>query len=109
MELWIRSQDKEILAKTENINIRCSCDEMPSLGVYYISIGNLEIAKYKTKERALEVLDEIQKLIDPVLVFKNCECDNDTLKAIKEIGACMVSDNAHIEQVQTCIYEMPKE
>lgn len=92
MELWIRSQDKEILAKAENINIRSSCDEMPSLSVYYISIGNLEIAEYKTKERALEVLDEIhQRLID----LQTLEITPDFYKVCKRN-----LDN---------VYEMPKE
>ena len=56
MELWIRSQDREKLSKAEY------------LGVYQKKIyvdGYKEngycIGTYKTKERALEVLDEIQK------------------------------------------------
>ena len=77
--------------------------------ISYIDINNwFGLGLYKSKERALEVLDEIQKLIDPMLVFKNCECDNDTLKAIKEIGACIINDNSHIEQIQSCVYQMPE-
>jgi len=104
MELWIRSQDKTFLKKVNTIGI------VEGEDFWFISENiTTDFGKYKTRERALEVLDEIQKLIDPVLVFKNCECDNDTLKAIKEIGACIVNDNSHIEQIQSCVYEMPKD
>lgn len=103
MELWIRSQDKLALTKINSIGIEYD-KKLVGYGNICVKLG-----EYKTRERALEVLDEIEKLINPILVFKNCECDNDTLKAIKKIGACVVSDNAHIEQIQTCIYEMPEE
>lgn len=59
MDLWIRSQDKELLLKVDFIRIR-KVIGMDS--VYY----NLEckqvnsLAQFSTKERALEVLDEIQ-------------------------------------------------
>ena len=53
MELWIRSQDREHLMKTTDVDI--SVDDKT-----IILINNYEMAKYKTKERALEVLDEIQ-------------------------------------------------
>ena len=64
----MRSQDKESLLKIENISIdnenwvlgnlisddnKCICD--------YWKLGH-----YKTKERALEVLDEINILLDTV-------------------------------------------
>ena len=70
MELWIRSQDKESLLLIKKVFYHCTCDEMESLGEHYI--GNKEwvgdkdytlLGKYKTKERALEVLDKIQKYI----------------------------------------------
>ena len=102
MELWIRSQDKETLCKVDDIHI-----EEQSL--YTDTHLKICLGTYKTKERALEVLDEIQNILNPMLIFKNCNFTKDVLDNIKEVGACMVSDNAHIEQVQTCIYEMPKE
>ena len=55
MDLWIRSQDKTKLVKVDKILIENS------------DIGNFEVGMlgtYKTKERALEVLDEIQRLIE---------------------------------------------
>lgn len=59
MDLWIRSQNKKELIK---INHLVLIDE-EIRGVIdngcYIMLGS-----YKTKERALEVLDEIQKLLE---------------------------------------------
>ena len=100
MELWIRSQDKTSLEKVDSIEIYeqdNGCCRINDFGFY------------ETKERALEVLDEIQHLLSPMLIFKNCNCTKEMLENIKEAGTCVVSDNAHIEQIQTCIYEMPEE
>lgn len=58
MELWIRSQSKETLMKVTKVHI---CD-----GVIFAN-GYTEfderIGEYATKERAIEILDEIQKLL----------------------------------------------
>lgn len=57
MELWIRSQDKEKLIKSENLKY--------GFGIYghIILNGEIILGKYETKERALEVLDEIEDLM----------------------------------------------
>lgn len=61
MELWIRSQDKERLIKTEDLYIEFNGDVDPTLQPYRIVTDKfIELGIYKTKERALEVLDEIQ-------------------------------------------------
>ena len=57
MDLWIRSQDKTTLEKVQALQI---C-ENPD-GTWFFNSG-LILGEYKTKERALEVLDEIQKYI----------------------------------------------
>lgn len=69
MELWIRSQDKKNLVKIRQISINYQNNKqiianyMPELyensGGYYELLGT-----YKTKERAIEILDEIQKTIE---------------------------------------------
>lgn len=57
MNLWVRSQDKECLTNISNIQYVYK-NYNHGLGTYY---DNLKIlGTYKTKERALEVLDEIQ-------------------------------------------------
>lgn len=55
MELWIRTQDKETILKTDRLDYDFSD------GHHRIMANTFEtlIAEYKTKKRALEVLDEI--------------------------------------------------
>lgn len=64
---------------------------------------------YDTKERALEVLDEIEKLIKPITIFENCEVDKSTLEKIMETGYCVVNNDARVEQFSQVFYQMPKE
>ena len=112
MELWIRSQDKEVLLKIENISTdnenwvlgnlisddnKCICD--------YWKLGH-----YATKERALEVLDEIQNILKPKYIL-----DSSSIKPNGdywvENGIVMqnYSANARIEELSTYVYEMPKD
>ena len=88
MELWIRSQDREHLINTTDIDLDCDDKTI-------ILINNYDMAKYKTKERALEVLDEIQDLLD-------------TKKSYEKI-AHMITKDTKIIEFSTAIYEMPKE
>ena len=88
MELWVRSQDKRILQKVDNIFLDANY-ENKRISTY--DGESIELGTYKTKERAIEVLDEIQdELIssDFMPIEKN-------------------------EEVLTCgsarIYEMPKD
>lgn len=68
MDLWIRSQDKMNLVQIKQININYQNNKQvianyipetyENAGEYYELLGT-----YKTKERALEVLDEIEDLM----------------------------------------------
>ena len=76
MELWIRSQDRESLVKVDNLYVSVGnyiCyyvekgKEIPN--TYYRPSG--ELGRYASKERALEVLDEIQnKMLNGVFAKK---------------------------------------
>lgn len=76
MDLWIRSQDKELLIKVDLISMDKVVEEN---GEYDIRFHNIVLGRYKSKERALEVLDEIQSKLDifnkfidePKDMFKN--------------------------------------
>ena len=81
MELWIRSQNKTILSKVQNIIIRENQNENNETNYAIADLYTMGI--YQTKERALEVLDEIQKILCP-------------------------PDVINISGV-TCVYEMPEE
>ena len=93
MELWIRSQSKEELIKIYNVSINKDnniignivSDDNKSICDYWI------LGIYDTKERALEVLDEIQKKINLINLGH-------------DFGSPMIDLNN-----PTYIYEMPKE
>ena len=64
MELWIRSQDKEALLKVNNGLMYWEDTDKRNCVVIKETSTNLSIlGAYKTKERSLEVLDEIEKYI----------------------------------------------
>ena len=96
MKLWIRSQDKSSIVKVDNLYVSVGnyiCyyvekgKEVP--GTYYRPSG--ELGRYKTKERALEILDEIQ---EAQLGNYHYRCPSNV----------KVSNNEN-----TIVYEMPKE
>ena len=67
MDLWVRSQDKERLTKAQDLRIYHAKNE----NVWVIE-DCYDLGQYKTKERVLEVLDEIQRC----LVVINDKNDN---------------------------------
>lgn len=82
MELWIRSQNKERIIKANQLDVmEFDTDVDPRYNHFGVYANDYLVGEYKTKERALEVLNEIQDLINDI-------ADN------KMVG---------------CIYEMPKE
>ena len=100
MDLWIRSQDKEVLTKCNNLCYMSRKDVL-----YYLSVDDLTddmehfvwspdgaiLGVYKSKERALEVLDEIQNNIKSFCILKHT--DN--------------SFNENNEYIGCNVYEMP--
>lgn len=82
MELWIRSQNKGALIKVEMLG---NTD-----GTIKSYLGNNQtvLGTYKSNERALEVLDEIQNMF----------------------GCCLkANDNNQICGTSTYVYEMPED
>lgn len=65
MNLWIRSQDRECLLKTDIVMI----EEITENEEYWIYAGHemydpyRVFGVYQSKERALEILDEIQSML----------------------------------------------
>ena len=57
MQLWVRTQNRKQLIKCENIYI----DNIGYTSqMYYINTDSIRLGEYKTKERALEVMKEIE-------------------------------------------------
>lgn len=67
MDLWIRSQDRTILAKIDNVCVM----ENRIVFIPSKSNGRATLGTYKTEKRALEVLDEIQKILKVSYSFQN--------------------------------------
>lgn len=96
MELWIRNQDKENIIKVDALEIsKEECDEEIIYEVVtFYSDKLIVLGCYKTKERALEVLDEIQENI------------------IKQGQLITLTDEKGIpngSKFFSYVYEMPKE
>ena len=98
MELWIRSQDKEKLVltkgfETQHTNYDGGCQ------IFAVWENNYQmVGKYKTKKRALEVLDEIQNKIKPEYMLRNINRPDEPPQY-----------EAYYEEKPTIIYEMPQE
>jgi len=101
MELSIRSQDKEHLIKYDNLYINRNDNGIRT--TYRIMTDFITLGIYESKERALEVLDEIQKVLllkdmykyDRELIFKGWKnIDEEQIKIVRE---------------KMSVYEMPKE
>jgi hypothetical protein len=72
MNLWIRSQDKKKLVNINAVNI-LEFEALIAIHGYINSETHFWLGNYKTKERALEVLDEIQNKIKEMYILENCE------------------------------------
>lgn len=85
MDLYIRSQDRLILEKNETLQLCQNPD-----GTWFFNSG-LVLGTYKSKKRALEILDEIQQFIE-----------NDC-KTYKSNG------DYYTSKYEYSVYEMPQE
>ena len=101
MELWVRSQDKRILQKVDNIFLDANCDNK-RISTY--DGDNVELGTYQTKERAIEVLDEIQNILKPQLIIK------DSGKIIGSFEDTIFREGAtyELKELSTYVYQMPE-
>lgn len=103
MELWVRSQDKRILIKVDNVFLNANYDNKRIST--YDGDSNTTLGEYKTKERALEVLDEIQNILKPQVITKlgkivGKTCDGTIYTTPNEI---------EIKELSTYVYKMPED
>ena len=107
MDLWILNQKKDALTKVSYIHYSYFYDKANDEQLHIITNDDYDFGFYKTKQRALEVLGEIQKLlISGVFLFKD-------LKSIGIDNACVYStkdNNLQIEHIQRdcVVFEMPE-
>lgn len=112
MELWIRSQDKMNLVKVRQTGVNYQDNKQiianytPELyensGGYYELLGT-----YETKERALQVLGEIQSLLQPTIEYKPI-VQEEYNPAYEYKHFVKVDDNMEIKELSTFVYQMPE-
>lgn len=95
MNLWIRTQDRKKLVLINTLAI--ADDDLGSILVFGID-GHVkvELGDYDTEERALEILDEIQRRLIKL-----------QLVSLEEKGKAR--KDAVINDNLKCVYEMPEE
>ena len=116
MELWVRSQNRIVLKRLQDI-------EYYKDGKKHFVIGGSLLGEYKTEERCLEIIDEIQKLLlsangDYLVKLQDIDV-NAEVKTVygknfiqKLQGPIMPIDNepsVQFVQPSVLVYEMPKE
>ena len=113
MDLWIRSQDKTILKCVKDIYCNCNNEILVNRNVLNEDYCDFDlVAKYKTKERALEVLDEIQNLLFTRIMCKADTTDDEAdLLFCKESQGKMIPDTilfAKPINLNSIVYQMPE-
>lgn len=124
MELWIRSQDKEKLVKCNDIAIKSFLyNEIPEDEWCHSIVGCFDketeyeiLGSYKTKERTIEVLDEIQsKLASNKIVMqldRNTRVGEETVDMFNDkYNIKLLPAGATLKSVlnDIVIYKMPEE
>lgn len=126
MDLWIRSQDKKILKQVKKLYVT-TYSETLGFGIYDLNYDDLEdiddtdvpLGFYKSKERALKVLDDIQhKMTNKYFLVPKEKLTIEEKQQLMDVGQF----NPKIDLVSTMekielkpinnniyIYEMPEE
>ena len=116
MELWVRSQDKMNLVKIRQISLNYQNnkqvianyepEQYENSSCFYELLGT-----YKTIERALEVLDEIQELIKPKQIITTYESEiKECINKTKfDVVMTPKIDDIQLIEPTTLVYEMPAE
>lgn len=105
MELWVRSQDKRILQKVDNIFLDANY-ENKRISTYDGNCST-ELGTYKTKKRAIEVLDEINKLLIPKPIISTYNVEQAELLNGTVFIKPML-DDIKIESYTSYVYQMPE-
>lgn len=67
---------------------------------FAIVSNNIILGYYKTKERALEVLDEIQRILKPAPFIS---------PPLKSSDLLILNETVNFQELSTYVYEMPEE
>lgn len=113
--MWIRSQDRMQLVKVSAVSITYD-DGQPRRIIGYERDRTWVLARYKSGERALEVLTEMQNLLQPKIMVNTCldaEKEEDMIYFLsaQNIGKAMPRNRVNLDclPINNIVYEMPKE
>lgn len=110
MELWIRSQSKKSLVRCTNVVLQEYLDGDVEIRELLFDDGGILLGRYPTNERAKEILDEIQELLKPKIIFKANDTQiygiNPDVYKTNAVGNLI---NTDIQELSTYVYEMPQE
>lgn len=128
MDLWIRSQDKQELIKVNEVCINKNNECLICANYHVIDSYNdfeyKELGEYATKERTLEILNDIQNMLLPTSITKkkfkedqkkeedknkNQENNSDLLLEIKSSDSIEKLDSTVVYgPLNCCVYIMPE-
>ena len=109
MEVWVRSQDKNRFTQAHNFSYDYEVNK------HIVNCNGYPYGVYNSKERCLEIIDEIQKLLySDFIIVRNCEVDESVaeyLKPTKSIAYQADNKSPSIEyhEQSVVVYEMPRE
>lgn len=115
MKLWVRNQERDGLAICNSLSIQPIIRSNKKISSWGIISNFGCVAEYATRERCIEIIDEIQKLLfSNFCIIRNCELDEDTaeyLKPTKAVAYFSENKTPSIEynEQSVAVYEMPKE
>ena len=102
MALWVRTQDRFELAKINSVYAGYQEKDKDYVIMGQKHNGGARLGSYATKERALEVLDEIQNILNLKDMYKY---DRElVLKSWENID----EEQVEIVRQQMSVYEMPE-
>lgn len=119
MEIWIQSQDKRHLKKVNDIlvfNSKFIPDEIvcyrPNDKDFLIKCDNLTFGRFTTKEQAMQVIEDIKKLIQPKMIikFNSLKSQKDLQRYQDATDRIVLNNTENIEYILTeKFYQIPED
>ena len=109
MELWIRSQDGERLTRCHDLRVYYAKQD----DVWVIEDCD-DLGCYKTRERTLQILDEIQNILQPIVIYhepSHAVDYKDLIDAYSNDVVLQTTQKVEMELKESgqFVYQMPKE
>lgn len=111
MELWVRTQHKMALIKSNGVYFKEERNDFTDGSkvkwCFYDYSSDEAIATYDSKDRCLEILDGIQKILSDTILLVN-DSGKQALDNIHGNAIAILNGNEKIEQLGTYVYQMPE-